>query len=186
MTCRPLRSGASGLRSSWASRARNSVLRRSSSCSALVELAFSIGDPDPARQVFRQRSVRGSLFRPDSAVAKVSTPKLLARDHSGTHRYDRRPRDRISRRCSSSRAPCTEYLVGNLLDERRLGGAEYLDGAAQHVRVGRVPPRQLVDQPDFVRVFVGDRQPAELAVPVRHVHGGPVGEMRDRQVHNLL
>ena len=41
-------------------------------------------------------------------------------------------------------------------------------------------------QVDFFGVFVGDGQPPQAAVLFRHVHGGPVGEVRDRQVRHLL
>ena len=45
--------------------------------------------------------------RPDSAVANVRTPSGLPETTSGTQMYDRRPSERIRRRCRSSFAPRT-------------------------------------------------------------------------------
>ena len=124
--------------------------------------------------------------RPDSAVANVRTPSGLPETTSGTQMYDFRPSDRIRRRWRSSLAPCTSMssvisATISGLPVRRTAKAPLGDS-----RVGRVVPHQLVREADLVGVLVGDGQPPQRAVVVRHVHGGPVGEVRHGQVRHLL
>ena len=112
--CTALRIGASGLRSSWASIARNSSLRRSDSLSAAKSLAFSMAMTARwARSSAAARSV-ASYTRPDSAVINVSAPSVLARERSGTQIKDFKPNCRMIRRWSSSSADSTSRESGSI------------------------------------------------------------------------
>ena len=188
--CTALRIGASGLRSSWASIARNSSLRRSASLSAASRFAFSMAMTARCGQVLRRapRSAGAVASGRDSAVTKVSTPIVPDRERQrhadvglqaqlADQRWLRRrpaPRWREVARGSWPSSPARRCAG----PWRRPYGA---DGRGR-VAAERAPGPAAV----LGRVGVGDGEPAHRAARLLHVHRAPVGERRHGQAGDPL
>jgi hypothetical protein len=75
-----------------------------------------------------------------------------------------------------------QQLVGDLLDQLRLAGAERLG----HRILGhcRIPPAHLPHGLNLSRILVSDRDPTQAAVRLHHVHGAPIGEAGNGELHH--
>ena len=79
-----------------------------------------------------------------------------------------------------------EHLLGDLVDELRPPVAQDLRRAGGRVDARRIALADAPRERDLLRIDVRDGDRADEAVAVGHAHGAPVGELRNRELGDLL